>query len=179
MTSQDFGRPWQPYKCGRTRSFLSHTWWSPQESHQTSQVMLHWSEKCKTWKRLRLGVNAFLWRFCCQVRCHSGLDRINNIRHSNKKIKLHQLYHHQAAWLHRHLQLSSFLLPSWRLAYLGDSLSSCPEQCLFRRARTTQHTWILALNNQFNIQKIQTFGEKPRHRSEREDQTSCKKRTNS
>ena len=77
---------------------------------------------------------------------------ISNIRHSKMKIKLHQLDHPQAAWLHRHLQLSSYLLPSWRLAYLGDSLSSCPEQCL-RRAKTTQHTWILALNIQFDIQK--------------------------
>ena len=39
---------WAALASGRTRSFLSLTWWSPQESHLTSQVMLHWSEKCKT-----------------------------------------------------------------------------------------------------------------------------------
>ena len=75
------------------------------------------------------------------------------IRHSNKKIKLHQLYHLKSALLHRHLQLSSYTLPSWRLAYLGDSLPSCPEHCL-RGPRTTQHTWIMALNIQFDIQNI-------------------------
>ena len=80
----------------------------------------------------------------------SGVGNLHSA--SNKKIKLHQPYHPQSARLHQHLQLSSYPLPSWRFAYLGDSLSSCPEQCL-RGARTTQHTWILALNIQFDIQK--------------------------
>jgi len=64
--SHDQSRLWAALSSGRTRSF-SLTWRLPQESHQTSQVMLHWSEKCKTYKRLRLGVNAFLGHFCCQV----------------------------------------------------------------------------------------------------------------
>ena len=46
MTSQDFGRPSQV--GGQD---LSLTWRLPQESHQTSQVMLHWSEKCKTYTK--------------------------------------------------------------------------------------------------------------------------------
>jgi len=52
---------------GWENQIWSLTWWSPQESHQTSQVMPHWSEKCKPSRLIEAGVDAFLGHFCCQV----------------------------------------------------------------------------------------------------------------
>lgn len=67
----DQSRLWAALTSGRTRSFLSLSRGDRRKKViklvKKSQVMLHWSEKCKTRIRLRLGANAFLEHFCCQV----------------------------------------------------------------------------------------------------------------
>ena len=147
----DQSRLWAALSSGRTRSF-SLTWRLPQESHQTSQVMLHWSEKCKTYTKDWDWEWTHFWdTFVAKFGIYTewGGSFTFGIKQEDKTASTN---HPESARLHQHLQPSSYPLPSWRFAYLGDSLSSCPEQCL-RGARTTQHTWILAPNIQFDIQK--------------------------
>ena len=170
----DQSRLWAALSSGRTRSF-SLTWRLPQESHQTSQVMLHWSEKCKTYTKDWDWEWTHFWdTFVAKFGIYTewGGSFTFGIKQEDKTASTNHPESAQVAPTPTTVFLSPSLLEiclSWRQFVL------LPWTMSQRSQNNSAH---MDPGSQYSIWHPEIFREKRRHRSEREAQTSCKKCTN-